>query len=209
MRRKRCPREMHTVRSGGVQFGRGGVVKWRAPPSQITLWLTCDRMGRPRLSPKSTVASIGEHIPSDATQHLSGCRTDWQSPSSAVRVSKTARISRWSEREDEIVRQMVAQHGAMVSAWHAAAQALGWKRSVRQCRERWVGHLNPVLTWGSWTTDEIERLPRLIVEHNGCVSKIAHEMKRGRTSVRRRCEMIDIRDLFGYVLEGGDLKHPS
>lgn len=58
----------------------------------------------------------------------------------------------WSEAEDAIVREMVAQNVGSVKWSTIAARLPG--RIGKQCRERWFNHLDPTIKRGDWDNDE-------------------------------------------------------
>jgi len=66
---------------------------------------------------------------------------------------------KWTKHEDRALEGLVQQRGT--KAWALVAQTLnqllhsGQKmRRGKQCRERWLNHLNPELKKGSWTAAE-------------------------------------------------------
>jgi len=63
----------------------------------------------------------------------------------------------WTPEEDEIVKSLV--HSLGTKAWSEIAQQLPG-RSGKECRERWLQHLNPNINRTAWTEDE----DRLIIK---------------------------------------------
>jgi len=61
----------------------------------------------------------------------------------------------WTEEEDEIIRDMVHQHGE--TKWTAMAQAVKTK-NAKQCRRRWKNHLSISAKRTEWNTEEDARL---------------------------------------------------
>ncbi|KQK06987.1 transcription factor MYB3R-4 isoform X2 [Brachypodium distachyon] len=61
----------------------------------------------------------------------------------------------WSKEEDDIIIEMVNEHGP--KKWSTIAQALPG-RIGKQCRERWHNHLNPGINRDAWTQEEEIRL---------------------------------------------------
>ncbi|XP_047232252.1 v-myb avian myeloblastosis viral oncogene homolog-like 2a isoform X2 [Girardinichthys multiradiatus] len=57
----------------------------------------------------------------------------------------------WSKEEDEKIVELVNKYGA--KNWTAVAKHLNG-RLGKQCRERWINHLDPVITKASWTEEE-------------------------------------------------------
>ena len=64
----------------------------------------------------------------------------------------------WTPEEDQRIIDLVAQHGAQ--KWSViAGQMKG--RIGKQCRERWVNHLNPNVNKDPWTEEEDRMILRL------------------------------------------------
>ncbi|KAG4963152.1 hypothetical protein JHK82_039823 [Glycine max] len=57
----------------------------------------------------------------------------------------------WSKEEDEIIIELVKKHGP--KKWSTIAQHLPG-RIGKQCRERWVNHLDPTIKKEAWTREE-------------------------------------------------------
>uniref|UniRef100_A0A0R0FQH1 MYB/HD-like transcription factor n=1 Tax=Glycine max TaxID=3847 RepID=A0A0R0FQH1_SOYBN len=57
----------------------------------------------------------------------------------------------WSKEEDEIIIELVKKHGP--KKWSTIAQHLPG-RIGKQCRERWVNHLDPTIKKEAWTQEE-------------------------------------------------------
>ncbi|KAK7384919.1 hypothetical protein VNO78_30622 [Psophocarpus tetragonolobus] len=57
----------------------------------------------------------------------------------------------WSKEEDEIIIELVKKFGA--KKWSSIAQYLPG-RIGKQCRERWVNHLDPTIKKEAWTQEE-------------------------------------------------------
>lgn len=67
--------------------------------------------------------------------------------------------AKWTKQEDRVLQGLVEQRG--IKAWALVAQTVnqlihsGQKiRRGKQCRERWLNHLNPGLKKGCWTPAE-------------------------------------------------------
>ena len=85
----------------------------------------------------------------------------------------------WTEEEDNIVRSLVAQHGAGKIKWsQVAAQLPG--RLGKQCRERWLNHLDPGIKRDAWSHDEDEALHEAHRQLGNRWSQIAERLP-GRT----------------------------
>ncbi len=63
----------------------------------------------------------------------------------------------WTHEEDQGILHLVAQHG--VRSWTLIAQELsklvnGARRTGKQCRTRWLNHLDPGINKTPWTPEE-------------------------------------------------------
>lgn len=74
------------------------------------------------------------------------CYDRWHNTINAVQVKGS-----WSPEEDALVLKLVKQYGP--KKWSQIAKHLHG-RIGKQCRERWLNHLNPVVTKGEWTEEE-------------------------------------------------------
>lgn len=59
----------------------------------------------------------------------------------------------WTKEEDQVVLDMVMQHGVGKVKWSSIAAKLPG-RIGKQCRERWFNHLDPNIKKGEWTNEE-------------------------------------------------------
>lgn len=83
----------------------------------------------------------------------------------------------WKAEEDERLLELVRNFGPR--SWAAIAVALQG-RSGKQCRERWLNHLNPEIKKSAWTEEEDRQLLALHRRYGNSWAKIAKEMP-GRT----------------------------
>ncbi len=83
----------------------------------------------------------------------------------------------WKADEDKRLLELVSNFGPR--SWAAIAVALQG-RSGKQCRERWLNHLNPEIKKTAWTEDEDAKLLHLHSQYGNSWAKIAKEMP-GRT----------------------------
>ena len=58
---------------------------------------------------------------------------------------------RWIEEEDQMLRESVKKHGT--SNWSSIALELP-NRNGKQCRERWVNQINPLINKSDWSYHE-------------------------------------------------------
>lgn len=83
----------------------------------------------------------------------------------------------WTKAEDIRLRQLVAANHP--KCWTVLAKKLG-TRSGKQCRERWLNHLNPDIRKGPWSVEEDVALIRLHGKLGNRWSDISKEIP-GRT----------------------------
>jgi len=62
----------------------------------------------------------------------------------------------WSREEDQKLRNLVEQQGSKLN-WSSVSKLMR-KRSGKQCRERWICHLDPAIRKGPWSAEEEEIL---------------------------------------------------
>jgi Myb-like DNA-binding domain len=83
----------------------------------------------------------------------------------------------WSKSEDARLKQLVSVH--QPKNWTVLATKLG-TRSGKQCRERWLNHLNPDIKKGPWSSSEDALLISLHQRMGNRWSDIAKQLP-GRT----------------------------
>lgn len=87
-------------------------------------------------------ARISEHVGSRSTEE---CQTRWEN------IREEPIKGAWSRWEDELVLGGVEMFGT--SKWSKVAASIPG-RSGKQCRERWLNHLDPALVKQAWTEQE-------------------------------------------------------
>ena len=87
------------------------------------------------------------------------CLSRWQTMTSAPNIKGKGS---WTPEEDEILREKRAIYGRK---WAKIAAHLPGRQG-KQCRERYVNHLNPELKKGEWTDDE-EAILIAMHQHHG------------------------------------------
>lgn len=61
----------------------------------------------------------------------------------------------WTEEQDQLLREAVAKHGAR--NWSSVAKMIPTKNG-KQCRERWINHIDPAINWEPWTHEDDMKL---------------------------------------------------
>lgn len=98
-----------------------------------------------------------------------------------LRPKKIIIKGNWKTEEDKILIQNVNKFGLI---WHKNTESLS--RTSKQCRDRWVDHLDPNITKKPFTPEELEKLEELIkeveVKKNGNIAWacITHNFNVGR-----------------------------
>lgn len=76
----------------------------------------------------------------------------------------------WTFEEDQSLRQWVMTYGP--NKWSLASRVIPG-RNGKQCRERWINHLNPEIKKGNWTEEEDEKIYQMYKVYGSAWSKIA------------------------------------
>jgi hypothetical protein len=79
----------------------------------------------------------------------------------------------WTRQEDEVIIRYVQMNGC--KAWTKLAKMLPG-RIGKQCRERWLNHLDPQISRDPWTPEEDQVLASLHAQYGNSWSKIAAQM---------------------------------
>jgi hypothetical protein len=109
-------------------------------------------------------------------------------PAAAAAAAPT-RSTRWEQRDDARLRELVERYGE--GNWHRIAAELGPARSRKRCRERYVNHLAPVLHKAPWTREEDAQAVALHREFGPKWAKIARQMGgRGPDDVKNRLRVL-------------------
>lgn len=90
----------------------------------------------------------------------------------------------WSKEEDELLQEWVQANGP--KKWSECAKLIK-KRSAKQCRERWLNHLDPKIRRDEWTPEEDQQIFELYKKYGTSWSKLAKEMNgRSENSIKNR-----------------------
>jgi hypothetical protein len=87
--------------------------------------------------------------------------------------NKHARSQHWTDAEDEILKQLIAQYSP--SNWPFIA-SLMVNREAKQCRERWLYHLSPEIKKGKLSEKEWARVQQLQKQLGNRWSEIAKQV---------------------------------
>ena len=76
-----------------------------------------------------------------------------------VRVNGSSTYERraWTRKEDDAIIRLVEEYG--IKRWsvisdHLNGENHGTERTGKQCRTRWLNHLDPTIKKDPWTTEE-------------------------------------------------------
>lgn len=61
----------------------------------------------------------------------------------------------WTKEQDQLLREAVAKHGAR--NWSSVSKMIPTK-SGKQCRERWINHIDPAINREPWTHEDDMKL---------------------------------------------------
>ena len=126
----------------------------------------------------SQVPPIGEDdsSPTLADENESPSAPEVRERSSVKAIFKRrASMGKWTEEEDDLLRQAVSDFGG--KSWKKIASRLSGRTDV-QCLHRWQKVLKPGLIKGPWTPDEDAKVIRLVQIHgNKKWSFIARQLK--------------------------------
>lgn len=109
--------------------------------------------------------SITEHFPGKTPQQIS---ERWNKVIDPKLVK-----GGWTPNEDMIIIKFVSEHGP--KSWTKLANLLPG-RVGKQCRERWLNHLDPNNNYGAWTEEEEALLIELQREIGNKWTKIAQRL---------------------------------
>eukprot|EP00300_Choanocystis_sp_HF-7_P042008 c8783_g1_i1.p1 GENE.c8783_g1_i1~~c8783_g1_i1.p1 ORF type:complete len:174 (+),score=14.61 c8783_g1_i1:549-1070(+) len=93
------------------------------------------------------------------------------------------RTETWSAKDDALLAETVKKLG---KKWSEISRVLNKAR--KQCRERWLNHLDPELRTDQWSFEEDRAILQLVCEHGKKWAMIARRLPKGRTenSVKNR-----------------------
>jgi hypothetical protein len=145
---------------------------------------------------------LAAFVPTDVTQ----VTADWQFFSAVfsakqphlfeyharVVLEPTLRTQRWCEAEDSLLIQLVTQ-GQPVK-WHEVAKELfaesgrTFTRTPKQCRERWLNHLDPRKSKETWSLEECRVLFEVVREQGKKWAYLVRVMegKRSEHSIKNK-----------------------
>ena len=87
---------------------------------------------------------------------------------SAAMVSKGL----WTKEEDDLLKKLVLESPGSRAEWSTIATRMKTRNS-KQCRERWLNHLNPHIRKGEWSAEEEEIFIDAHRRHGNMWSEVA------------------------------------
>ena len=126
---------------------------------------------------------------SDAAAAVAAAAAAASAAVSAAAAAATSSKRPWSDEEDKLLLQAIAQFGAQ--RWPLIATIVQHGRAGKQCRERWYNHLCPDVKKGEWTPDEDRLIQEAVDEMGTKWAQIARRFP-GRTenSIKNRYNSI-------------------
>ena len=126
----------------------------------IMIYRVCPFTAAPRWN------DVASHFP---TRTAFDCLTKWQAISSPPVIKGKGS---WTPEEDNILRDKRQQYGRK---WSKIASYLPGRQG-KQCRERYVNHLDPNLKKGEWTDEEEALLIAYHEQHGNRWANIAKHL---------------------------------
>ena len=100
--------------------------------------------------------------------------------------------SKWMPDEDRLLQEGISRFG--IGQWKKIAEIVPG-RSAKQCRERWIGQLDPNLNHNEWTVEEDQTIISLQKIHGNSWARIAMRMSgRSANAVKNRFRFISKRN---------------
>ena len=103
----------------------------------------------------------------------------------------------WTAEEDNAIVKLVKEIGT--KRWSVIAERLaemklaGTKRTGKQCRTRWLNHLDPTINKGPWTKEEERTIYEAQKKLGNKWSKIGKNIGRNGHSVKNRYKVLTMR----------------
>ncbi|CAF0940004.1 unnamed protein product [Didymodactylos carnosus] len=85
------------------------------------------------------------------------------SPSSSIFQSKKKNYKKWTNEEDQKLREGRERFGE--NEWNQVAKHVGGHRTDSQCQHRWERVLNPSIVKGPWTNEEDNKVRELVEKY--------------------------------------------
>jgi len=129
---------------------------------------------------------------------------------------------RWTEEEDEFLLQLVQDQTELNESghnknikWNVISEAMQDSRSAKQCRERWVNHLNPAVTKNAWHPEEDktllalhEKFPNKWANISRCLPGRSESMVKSRLTKLTKYQKKKSKQLSGAVSTIDHLEQP-
>ena len=100
----------------------------------------------------------------------------------------------WTAEEDEKLKALVKQHGTKgVLSWNPIERGMDFRRTQKQCRERWTNYLDPRLKLGPFTEEEDSKLLELARIGKNWKTIVKEMPGRTQPRLRRRLNLLQKR----------------
>jgi len=181
----------HTVAAvGSYNDGQFGALSWMIPvkedpylqlsKEQVTLFAgSCVPLQLLPAQDYSYAINLADFAPLDLEQGCAGIQfSDYLQPPTPTSATPTRPVSpsltqqkppvytKWTEDEDELLRQAIEMYGP--HKWSLIAAHVP-NRTPMQCSTRWLGALNPTIHKGRWTPEEDVLLKQAVAEFKDLV----------------------------------------
>jgi hypothetical protein len=118
----------------------------------------------------------------------------WMTGSTKKSLKGAASRNKFSKGEDDLLRQLVTEHGD--NNWPMVAAKMK-SRTARQCRERYNNYLSPRIANGPWTPEEDQLLALKFDELGSAWARIARSFdRRSDVNVKNRWTTLQSRGKF-------------
>lgn len=138
------PRHSQTYKTTTTRSGNGRL--WTSEQDEVLREAVLRLGGSSTTCPDSWVA-VCEVVSASGEFVAEDCRVRWSE------IKDQAVKGPWSPHEDALLSSLVSRFGPKPKKWSFIASHIPG-RAGKQCRERWLNHLDTTVKKGEWTEDE-------------------------------------------------------